>query len=62
VFDNKVNIIDTKNIIIHIIGIDFNSLYSSSYSGKFHPFIPYTDGIMYMPGRVKKLLKIKKKR
>jgi hypothetical protein len=25
--DNKVNIIDTNNIITHIIGIDFNSLY-----------------------------------
>jgi hypothetical protein len=25
--DGKVNIIDTNNIITHIIGIDFNSLY-----------------------------------
>jgi hypothetical protein len=48
--DNKVNIIDTNNIITQIIGIDFNSLYPSSYSSLLHPFNPYTDGTMYMPG------------
>jgi hypothetical protein len=51
--DNKVHIIDTNNIITHIIGIDFNSLYPSSYSSLPHPFNPYTDGIMYMPGPLK---------
>jgi hypothetical protein len=55
--DNKINIIDTKNIITHIVGIDFNSLYPSSYSSKPHPFNPYTDGIMYMPGRDKQVIK-----
>jgi hypothetical protein len=56
--DNKINIIDTKNKITHIIRIDFSSLYPSSYSSIPHPFNPYTDGIMYMPGRLKKLSKI----
>jgi hypothetical protein len=55
--DDKVNIIDTKNIITHIIGIDFNSLYQSSYSSKPHPFNPYTDGIIYTLGRVKQVIK-----
>jgi hypothetical protein len=42
VYENdKVNIIDTNNIITHIIGIDFNSLYPSSYSSKHNPFNPY---------------------
>jgi hypothetical protein len=36
--DYKVYIIDTNNIITHIIGIDFNSLYPSSYSSKHHSF------------------------
>jgi hypothetical protein len=48
--DDKVHIIDTNNIITHIIGIDFNSLYPSSYSSLPHPFNPYTNGIIYMPG------------
>jgi hypothetical protein len=51
--NNKVKIIDTQNVITHIIGIDFNSLYPSSYSSKYHPFNPYTNGIMYMPGPLK---------
>jgi hypothetical protein len=55
--DNKINIIDTNNIITHIIGINFNSLYPSSYSSKPHPFNSYTDGIMYMPGSVKQVIK-----
>jgi hypothetical protein len=55
--DNKVNIIDTNNIIAHIIGIDFNSLYPSSYSSLPHPFNSYTDGIMYMPGPLKRVIK-----
>jgi hypothetical protein len=58
VYENdKVNIIDTNNIITHIIGIDFNSLYPSSYNSKHHPFNPYTDRIMYMPGPLKKVIK-----
>jgi hypothetical protein len=56
--DNKINIIETKNKITHIIGIDFNSLYPSSYFSIHHPFNPYTDSIMYVPGGLKKLSKI----
>jgi hypothetical protein len=56
-FDDKVHILDTNNIITHIIGIDFNSLYTSSYSSLPHPFNPYTDGIMYMPGPLKQVIK-----
>jgi hypothetical protein len=58
VYENdKVNIVNTNNIITHIIGIDFNSLYPSSYSSNHHPFNPYTDGIMYMPGPLKQVIK-----
>jgi hypothetical protein len=52
-FDYKVHIIDTNNIITHIIGIDFNSLYPFSYSSLPYPFNPYTGGVMYMPGPLK---------
>jgi hypothetical protein len=55
--DNKVYIIDTNNIITHIIGIDFNNLYPSSYSSLPHPFNPYTNGIMYMTGPLKRVIK-----
>jgi hypothetical protein len=55
--DDKVHIIDTNNIITHIIGIDFNSLYPSSYSSLPHPFNSYTDGIMYIPGPLKRVIK-----
>jgi hypothetical protein len=51
--DDKVHIIDTNNIITHIIGIDFNGLYPSSYSSLPHPFNLYTDGIMYISGPIK---------
>jgi hypothetical protein len=44
--------------LIHtILGIDFNSLYPSSYSSKYHPFNPYTNGIMYIPGPLKRVIK-----
>ena len=45
---------DTENIITHCVGLDFNSLYPSSYSSIQHPFIEYTVGKIYMPGRVLK--------
>jgi hypothetical protein len=54
--NNKVKIIDTQNVITHI-GIDFNSLYPSSYSSKYHPFNPYTNGIMYVLGPLKRVIK-----
>jgi hypothetical protein len=55
-FDDKVRIIDIYNIIIHISGIDFNTFYSSSYFSVPHPFNPYTGGIMYVPGPLKKVI------
>jgi hypothetical protein len=50
---NALDIVDTNNPITHCIGIDFNSLYPSVFSGVKHEFNPYTDGYMYMPGDVK---------
>ncbi|WP_458455092.1 hypothetical protein [Methanobrevibacter sp.] len=49
---HSVEVIETMNKITHFIGVDFNSLYSSSFSGVYHVFIPYTGGKMYMPGKV----------
>ena len=43
---------DTDNIITHYMGVDFNSLYPSAFSSTQHEFIPYTNGQMYMPGRI----------
>ena len=56
---NSVEIIDTKNIISHFIGIDFNSLYPSVFSGQSHDEIKYTNGKMYMPGRVTSYMEVK---
>jgi hypothetical protein len=55
--DDKVHIIDTNNIITLITGIDFNSLYPSFYSSLPHPFNQYTDGIMYVPVPLKKIIR-----
>ncbi|KAI5512099.1 DNA/RNA polymerases family [Trichomonas vaginalis G3] len=43
---------DTTNIMTHFVGVDFNSLYPSSFSSNPHDFIQYTDHKMYMPGRL----------
>jgi len=46
---------DTENIVSHVAGVDFNSLYPSCYSSAFHEFIRrmgYDEGRFYMPGRV----------
>ena len=43
---------DTDNIMTHYMGVDFNSLYPSAFSSTQHEFIPYTNGQMYMPGRI----------
>jgi hypothetical protein len=58
--NREVKVKDTKSIVSHVIGVDFNSLYPFSYSSAHHPFNPYTDGIMYMPGYVKFHTKNKK--
>jgi hypothetical protein len=42
--------VDINNIMTHITGCDFSSLYPSVFSSNEHPFIPYTGHRMYMPG------------
>jgi hypothetical protein len=49
-----VEIYDTHNVMTHCIGLDFNSLYPSSFASMYHEFNPYTNHIMYMPGSVEK--------
>jgi hypothetical protein len=44
--------IDSEHIMTHVIGVDFNSLYPSSFSSNYNRNIPYHNGIMYMPGRL----------
>jgi hypothetical protein len=41
-------------IMSHLFGVDFNSLYPTAYSSIMHPCNPYTDGIFYMPGPLKR--------
>ena len=46
---------DTENIVTHVCGVDFNSLYPSCYSSAPHLFIKmmgYEDSKFYMPGSV----------
>jgi hypothetical protein len=51
--DDKVYSVDSDNIMTHIIGLDANSLYPSVFSSVYNEHNPYTDGKMYMPGRIK---------
>lgn len=53
---NTVSNYDTENIMTHFVGTDFNSLYPSVFSSNPHPFINYTGGRMYMPGRLVKII------
>ena len=48
---NKIISYDTEYVITHVVGIDFNSLYPSSFGSIKHSFNKYHGGIMYMPGR-----------
>ena len=50
VINNRVISEDTSNTVSHVVGIDFNSLYPSSFSSMNHEFNKYHGGIMYMPG------------
>jgi hypothetical protein len=50
--ENKLEIDHTNNIITHCMGVDANSLYPSCFSSSINPNIPYTNGQMYMPGRL----------
>jgi hypothetical protein len=47
---NKVVSRDSENIMTHVIGTDFNSLYPSAYGSIRTPWNPYDNGVMYMPG------------
>jgi len=47
-----INDYDTPNVITHVFGLDFNSLYPSAFSSAQHKFNPYTGGKMYMPGKI----------
>ena len=58
--ENKVISYDTPNIMTHVVGVDFNSLYPSSFSSTKHDFNKYHGGIMYMPGSF--LMKINDKK
>ena len=53
----EIESIDSTYKVTHITGIDFNSLYPSVYSSVEHPFIPYTNGKMYMPGSIEQAFK-----
>ena len=57
--NNKVISYDTPYVIKRVVGIDFNSLYPSSFSSEPHPFNPYTDNKMYMPGSLKQIIRNK---
>lgn len=50
--DGKVISQDTNNIMTHVVGVDFNSLYPSAFSSNQHSFNPYHNHKMYMPGRL----------
>ena len=45
---------DTDYTMTHVCGVDFNSLYPSSYSSEYNVNNPYTEGKMYMPGKIEK--------
>ena len=57
VYDGEIHSVPSDRMMTHVTGIDFNSLYPSVYSSIKHPFIPYTDGKMYMPGSVQQSFK-----
>ena len=50
--NKEVQSYSTKHIMTHVCGVDFNSLYPSSYSSEPNNNNPYTDHIMYMPGSI----------
>lgn len=53
---NEVSNSMTDNIMTHFVGVDFNSLYPSCFSSNTNPFIKYTGGRMFMPGRLTKTI------
>jgi hypothetical protein len=55
----EVTAYDLDYIITHIMDLDFNSLYPSSFCGIYNKNNPYTGGRMYMAGRVTGHIKIR---
>jgi hypothetical protein len=51
--NKKVYSTDTKNLITHILGLDFNALHPSTYSSILNLMIGYTGNKMLMPGNLK---------
>jgi hypothetical protein len=63
-FDNnnkKVFSKNTDHLMTHVTGVDFNSLYPSSYSSIYNDMIDYTGHRMLMPGDVKEYIKEKQR-
>jgi hypothetical protein len=50
--DGTVYSVNSDNIMTHVLGVDFNSLYPSAFSSNVNMNNPYTDHKMYMPGRI----------
>jgi hypothetical protein len=44
---------DTDNVMTHVMGLDFNSLYPFAMGSIRRPWIQYDNGIMYMPATLK---------
>ncbi|KAA6350600.1 MAG: hypothetical protein EZS28_051886, partial [Streblomastix strix] len=55
--ENNVTAYDLDYIITHILDLDFNLLYPSTFCGIYNKNNPYTGGKMYMAGRVTKHIK-----
>jgi hypothetical protein len=47
--DQKVVSKDSENVMTHVMGVDFNSLYPFSMGSVRRPWIQYDNGKMYMP-------------
>jgi hypothetical protein len=59
--NKKVYSTNTKNIVTHITGVDFNALYPSVYSSIPNEMIGYTGNKMLMPGNFKEYIKDKQR-
>jgi hypothetical protein len=51
--NKKVYNTDTKNLVSHITGVDFNALYPSAYGSVPNEMIGYTGNKMLIPGNFK---------
>lgn len=51
-------VIETDNIVTNIIGLDFNSLYPSVISSKYHPLNQFTNHKMFIAGTIKEIINV----